>query len=64
MKAIVKNIKWDTDGENIPLPKTLELELPKDIQNDIEEVEEYIADEISNITGFCHYSFKYYLENY
>jgi hypothetical protein len=64
MKAIVQNIKYDTDNENVSLPETLTINLPINIVDDIEEMEEYIADKISDETGFCHYSFTYYLQNY
>ncbi len=49
MKAI--NIKWDTDGENIPLPN--EIEIPSNI-TDEDEISDYITD----ITGFCHKGFS------
>ena len=53
---VIKNIKYDTDGQKIKLPKTLKITIPKDITGD-EETEQYISDEISNITGFCHLGF-------
>lgn len=49
MKAT--NIKWDTDGENINLPK--EIEIPKDMID-----EDEISDYLSDITGFCHFGFE------
>ena len=54
-KVVVSNIKYDTDGEKIDLPKTLTISIPSDI--DEVDVEEFISDEISNITGFCHFGF-------
>lgn len=56
MKAIVTSIKYDTDGLKIKLPKVLEFDVPIDM--DEEERLDFVADEISNITGFCHKSFK------
>ena len=49
MKAI--NIQWDTDGENISLPK--EIDIPEGMTD-----EEQISDYISDKTGFCHYGFE------
>lgn len=51
----VFDIEWDTDGEEIDLPNSLELQIPDDITN--EELEDYVSDQISNITGFCHFGF-------
>jgi hypothetical protein len=52
----VSDIKYDTDGEEVDLPKTLTITVPDDIVDEV-EMEEYISDEISNITGFCHKGF-------
>ncbi len=57
MKAIVTNIEFDTDGEIVELPNQLEIEIPIDIV-DNEEIYDFVSDEISNITGFCHYGFQ------
>lgn len=57
MKAIVTNIEFDTDGEIVELPNQLEIEIPIDIF-DKEEIDDFVSDEISNITGFCHYGFQ------
>lgn len=57
MKAIVTNIEFDTDGEIVELPNRLEIEIPIDIV-DKEEIDDFVSDEISNITGFCHYGFQ------
>lgn len=58
MKAIVTNIKYDTDGEVIDLPTTLEINIPSLEQDDVDN---FISDEISNITGFCHLGFDFEL---
>ena len=57
MKAIVKEIQYDTDGEVIDLPIQLEIEIPDEII-DQEDIENFVSDEISDITGFCHFGFK------
>jgi len=55
-KFVVKGIEYDTDDEEIDdLPETLTITVPEDIEDD--DVEEYLSDEISNITGFCHKGF-------
>ena len=57
MKAIVTEIKYDTDGEVIDLPIQFEIKIPDEII-DQEDIEDFVSDEISNITGFCHYGFE------
>ena len=56
MNYKVTNIKYDTDGENVSLPTELNIEVPTNLE-DGHEVEEFISDEISNQTGFCHKGF-------
>ena len=51
------NIKYDTDGEQVDLPSVIEVEVPNDME-DFFEIEEFISDEISNQTGFCHNGFS------
>ena len=51
---------YDTDGEDIDLPKELEICVPEDI-SDVVDIENNLSDEISNITGFCHNGFTYEL---
>ena len=55
MKAI--NIKWDTDGEKIDLPK--EIEIPEGMIDD-DEISDYLSDTI----GFCHYGFDLAEKNF
>jgi hypothetical protein len=55
MKYVITNILYDTDGEEIELPKKLVIDVPKDC----EDVEGFLCDEISNVTGFCHFGFKF-----
>jgi hypothetical protein len=54
----VSNIIYDTDGEDIDLPTTLVISVPDDILGDIDEILDYLSEEISNKTGFCHKGFK------
>ena len=56
MKKTVTDITYDTDGEVVELPTELEIEVPDEI-TDQEDIEEFLADEISKITGYCHYGF-------
>lgn len=50
-KAI--NIEWDTDGD-----EELKQSLPREIDIPEETEEDDIGDYISDVTGFCHYSFE------
>lgn len=51
MKAFnVFNIKWDTDGAQVKLPKYMTV---------VVEDEEDIADAISDQTGYLHFSFEF-----
>ena len=56
MKVTVYKIKYDTDGARVKLPKKLEIEVPTDL-TDQGEILDYLCDQISNITGFCHNGF-------
>lgn len=57
MTVLVTNIKYDTDGQVVRLPKKLFIEVPKDIVDE-QEITDFVSDEISNKTGFCHYGFE------
>jgi hypothetical protein len=57
MNYTVTDIKYDTDNVKVDLPKTLNIYVPSIFDED--EVEEFLSDEISNITGFCHDGFNY-----
>lgn len=52
----VENIQYDTDGRKVELPTTLTIPVPEHIEDD--EVEEFLSDEISNKTGYCHFGFS------
>lgn len=56
MRYIITNIEYDTDGEEVDLPETLTVDIPNDdfVKMDEEEVDEYISNDISDQTGFCH----------
>jgi hypothetical protein len=60
MKYIATNIIWDTDGEEIDLPKEINIDIPNEdfIILDEEEIDEYISDYITGYTGFCHKGFS------
>lgn len=54
---LVTNIKWDKHGKKVTLPKQIKITIPEDVELTPEDVDWYISDEISNITGFCHKGF-------
>jgi len=56
MEYKIINIEYDTDGEDVDLPKFLIVEVPSGM--DSEETEEYLSDKISEATGFCHKGFN------
>jgi hypothetical protein len=56
MKCLVTNIHWDTDGEEVDLPQEITMAVPKE-WSDIPE--EWLSDEITNFTGFCHFGFEF-----
>jgi hypothetical protein len=59
MKYTVTVIGYAGDSSEIDeLPTTLEIIVPDEI-TDEDELIDYIGDEISNETGFCHYGFSY-----
>ena len=59
--VIAFDIKYDTDGEKVDLPKELSFSYEGDIE--IEELEDFVSDDISNKTGFCHQGFSYTIIN-
>lgn len=52
----VTNIKWDTDNKNVNIPTELDVTVPDNITDPF-DIECFISDEISNITGWCHQGF-------
>jgi hypothetical protein len=61
MLANVTYIDWDTDGEAVDLPERLLITIPEHMEEDIEEIEDYVSDTITEDTGFCHKGFGYSL---
>lgn len=56
---IVTDIKYDTDGETIDdLPAKLEITVPDSELGCVDDIQEFISNEISNRTGFCHLGFS------
>jgi hypothetical protein len=55
-KFSVKNISWDTDGEEVDLPTSTTLEVELEEDDDIDTV---IGDALSDKFGFCLFSFDY-----
>lgn len=53
-KYIITQIKWDTDGKKIKLPKTLNIEVDNDFYIEFDG-----ADLLSDKYGFCVIDFKY-----
>lgn len=53
----VTKIKYDTDGYKVKLPKTLVINVPNELKT-YEDIEEFISDEISDRTGYCHGGFE------
>jgi hypothetical protein len=57
---IVFDIKYDIDDiDDIELPKKISIPVDINIAKDTDQLEEYLADQISNITGYCHFGFHY-----
>lgn len=58
MKIKVSNIKYDTDGLKVKLPKALTF-IIKDGAISHNEIENIISNNISDRTGFCHFGFNF-----
>lgn len=60
-EIIVFNIKWDTDGEDVNLPKKVIIKVTVDNADLLEDISGY-ADNLSNYLsdtyGYCHKGFK------
>jgi len=54
---VVSEITWDTDGEQVDLPTSFEIEVDLSENQNYEDIEQFISDELSNQTGFCHLGF-------
>ena len=55
MKFLVTDIKYDTDYID-DLPKEIIVDVPNDVHKEL--IDDYVSDQISNITGFCHFGFS------
>lgn len=59
----VFNIRYDIDkieeNDIIELPEKITFSVPLDIHQDSDKLEEFLSDEISNTTGFCHLGFDF-----
>ena len=61
-KFVITNIQYDTDGEDVEdLPTEIVVEVPKKIKDS--QLQEFLSEEISNRTGFCHFGFVVTPEN-
>jgi hypothetical protein len=60
MTYIAYDIEWDTDGEELDLPKEIKVDIPNGdlIKMPREEVFDFIGNRISEEVGFCHFSFS------
>lgn len=62
--AVASNIRWDTDGEEVPdLPTQEELIVGEDILvyygcPTMKDIENAVSDYLSNEYGFCHFGFE------
>ena len=55
-RCVVTDIKYDTDGEEVDLPKQLVIDIPDDLDED--EIDDLVSNTISNVTGYCHFGFS------
>jgi len=63
VKIKVSKIKYDTEGQDVKLPKSMTIEMTKDeyecFIEDPNELEDAIGDIITDMTDFCVLSFEY-----
>ena len=55
-KIIVSDIKWDTDGEKVELPKEVHIEINKDNEYLLDDIDDYadeVCDYLSDNYGYC-----------
>ena len=60
-EIIVSNIKWDTDGADVDLPKKVVIKITIDNANLLEDIDGYadnLSDYLSDTYGYCHEGFK------
>lgn len=59
IKVHVYDIQWDTDGDKetlkvLPAKYTFKFDMSEDEIDD-----DFVSDYISDLTGYCHFGFKY-----
>jgi hypothetical protein len=56
------DIQWDLEkdqrGALVGLPEVVRVDVPEEILEDDEGLEEYLSDSVSKLTGFCHNGLK------
>ena len=60
-EIIVSNIKWDTDGEDVDLPKKVVIKVTIDNADLLEDIDGYadnLSDYLSDTYGYCHEGFN------
>lgn len=63
MKKYATNIQWDTDDEDISLPKSICIDSVVSIFDGTDEQLDEISDYITEKTGFCHFGFDVVFKN-
>jgi len=58
MKYRVFNIKWDIDDGEASTPAEMFVDVPAE-EMAADDIEQYLTDEISNITGWCHNGYEF-----
>ena len=58
MKYRVFDIKWDIDDGEASTPSEMFVDVPAE-EIIADDIEQYITDEISNITGWCHNGYEF-----
>ena len=51
--ATLGKITWDTDGEDVKLPKTFKVDFDIELDTDLEMIHEEAMDQASDKTGWC-----------
>lgn len=56
MEYIVSDIIYDTEGEDVDLPKEIKIEVPDTCKTKSDRID-FIGNYITETTGFCHFGF-------
>ena len=61
VKVIVTDIDWDVDvsDDADSLPQRMQYDVDADLTDD--EIEDYVCEQLSDDTGFCHRSFEFHV---